>query len=61
MAVMNSDVRPVYRVLAGIVWFACLVLATWSIFSERGASTVAALLFLVVSTPCMRLVFAGHL
>lgn len=61
MAGMNSDVRPVYRVLAGFVWLVCLVLGIWSVSTDRGMLTLAATLFLVISTLCIRLAFAGHL
>ena len=56
----QSDARPLFRVLAVVVAFVCVALVIWSIVAERDMYSLAAMIFVFLGIPMIRLATTGY-
>ena len=56
----QSDVRPLFRILAVVVALVCVALVIWSIVAERDMYILAAMIFVFLGIPMIRLATTGY-
>lgn len=56
---LKHDGRPLFRMLAGVVAFACVALLIYSIFTDAD-NVVALLIFIFLGIPMIRLAATGY-
>ena len=54
------DARPLFRILAVVVALVCVALLIWSIVAERDMYILAAMIFVFLGIPMIRLATSGY-